>query len=62
MILSHRLIYIGQGELLTKHNASKVRFFEELNFEWGNKVDWANVEINIGTNVDRGDKCRQESY
>ena len=23
--------------------------------EWGNKVDRTNVEINIGTNVDRGD-------
>ena len=27
--------------------------------EWWNKVDWTNVEINIGTNVDRGDKSRQ---
>ena len=27
--------------------------------EWGNKVNWTNVKINIGTNVDRGDKCRQ---
>ena len=29
----------------------------KINYEWGNKFDWTNVEINIGTNVDRGDKC-----
>ena len=27
-------------------------------FEEGNNVEWTNVEINIGTNVDRGGKCQ----
>ena len=41
----------------------KDRFSKKvLKFEWGNKVDWTNVEINIGANIDRADKRQKQCY
>ena len=36
----------------------KLNFKTVTDNEEENKLEWTNVKINIGTNVNRGDKCR----